>query len=233
MSDLFEQDGVTVYFGERFARSGQFDAIFQQGMQLVERTAEYLDREGRKESKKLGRPVSVAYATESMRLTTRLLDLASWLLVQRSLKEGEISREEALSRREGMRLRPFSRPSHIAHFDALPEGLQALCSRGNRSSIRKVTKTAPLRASGPSGRTNGRGSRSSSSARIASSPAANSGRPATARRRASGTVFISPCSTAGRRRSRGDLADVAATPSTGFGDRTQRCRRRGTVSACR
>ena len=126
MSGLFEQDGVTVYFGERFARSGQFDAIFQQGMQLVERTAEYLDRQGRKESKKLARPVSVAYATESMRLTTRLLDLASWLLVQRSLKEGEISREEALSRREGMRLRPFSRPSHITHFDALPEGLQAL-----------------------------------------------------------------------------------------------------------
>ena len=81
---------------------------------------------GRKEAKKLAHPVSVAYATESMRLTTRLLDLASWLLVQRSLKEGEISREEALSRREGMRLRPFSQPSHITHFDALPDGLQAL-----------------------------------------------------------------------------------------------------------
>ena len=126
MSSVFEQDGVTVCFGERFAQSGQFDAIFRQGMQLVERAAEYLDGEGRKDARKLKRPVSVAYATESMRLTTRLLDLASWLLVQRSLKEGEITREQALSRREGMRLRPFSRPSHIAHFDALPAGLQAL-----------------------------------------------------------------------------------------------------------
>ena len=53
------------------------------GMALVERTAEYLDREGRTESRKLKPPVSLAYSTESMRLTTRLLDLASWLLIQR------------------------------------------------------------------------------------------------------------------------------------------------------
>ena len=41
--------------------------------------------------------VSIAYATESTRLTTRLLDLASWLLIQRSLKEGEITLDEALA----------------------------------------------------------------------------------------------------------------------------------------
>lgn len=60
-------------------------------MLLVETTAAYLDGPGRREAKLLKPPVSVLYATESMRLTTRLLDLASWLLVRRALKEGEIT----------------------------------------------------------------------------------------------------------------------------------------------
>ncbi len=65
--------GITVSFGERFAASDQFDAIFKEGMALVERTATYLDGAGRKESRALRGPVAVLYATESMRLTTRLL----------------------------------------------------------------------------------------------------------------------------------------------------------------
>ena len=64
-------------------------------MALVERTASYLEGPGRAEAKRLGAPANVLYASESMRLTTRLLDLASWLLIRRALKEGEISETEA------------------------------------------------------------------------------------------------------------------------------------------
>src|SRR5262245_7012915 len=79
--------GVTISFGERFAASDQFDAIFREGMALVERTAAYLDGPGRKEAKALAGPAAVLYASESMRLTTRLLELASWLMIRRSFKE--------------------------------------------------------------------------------------------------------------------------------------------------
>ena len=61
-----------------------------------------------------------------MRLTTRLLDLATWLLVQRSLKDGDITEEEALAKRENVKLRPFGRPTHIKCFEDLPDGLQDL-----------------------------------------------------------------------------------------------------------
>src|SRR5262245_29728532 len=91
--------GVTVSFGERFAASDQFDAIFREGMGLVERTATYLDGQGRKEARALRGPVAVLYATESMRLTTRLLELASWLMIRRALKEGEITPQEARTKR--------------------------------------------------------------------------------------------------------------------------------------
>ena len=54
-----------------FARSELFDRTFAEGMELVEDTAAYLDGDGRRESKLLSRAVALAYAAESMRLTTR------------------------------------------------------------------------------------------------------------------------------------------------------------------
>ena len=71
-----------------FTRSELFDHTFQEGMDLVEETAGYLDGGGRQESKLLSRNAALAYAAESMRLTTRLMQVASWLLVQRAVREG-------------------------------------------------------------------------------------------------------------------------------------------------
>ena len=129
MSSVISKDGVTVSFVERFARSGQFDQIFKEGMTLVEQTAAYLDGEGRKSAKGLSPAIAVVYATESMRLTTRLLELASWLLVRRSLKVGEITPEEARVKRRRIRLATVGRPAHVKGFDDLPEGLRRLIER--------------------------------------------------------------------------------------------------------
>lgn len=117
---------VTVSFGDHFAASEQFERVFKEGMALVERTAAYLDGEGRREQKRLGAATSVTYATESMRLTTRLLELASWLLIRRSLRDGEITAEEAGRKRAQIKLAGEGRASHVRNFDALPRGLQAL-----------------------------------------------------------------------------------------------------------
>ena len=71
-----------------FAASELFERTFQEGMDLVEETAAYLDGGGRQESKLLSRNAALAYAGESMRLTTQLMQVASWLLVQRAVREG-------------------------------------------------------------------------------------------------------------------------------------------------
>jgi len=120
------EGSVTISFGERFQASEQFDAVFKEGMTLVERTAAYLDGEGRAEAKRLKPPTSMLYATESMRLTTRLLELASWLLIRRALKEGEISREEADKKRRRLKLASIGRSSHVPAFEDLPSGLREL-----------------------------------------------------------------------------------------------------------
>ena len=71
-----EGRGETIDFGSRFAGSETFRTLFREGMALVEETASYLDGPGRAESRGLGRAASLIYATESMRLTTRLMQLA-------------------------------------------------------------------------------------------------------------------------------------------------------------
>ena len=129
VSSVDSKGSVTVSFVERFARSGQFDQIFKEGMTLVEQTAAYLDGQGRRSAKGLTPAVAVVYATESMRLTTRLLELASWLLVRRSLKVGEISPEEARVKRRRIKLATVGRPAHVKGFAELPDGLKDLIER--------------------------------------------------------------------------------------------------------
>ncbi|MGH6844786.1 MAG: DUF1465 family protein, partial [Methylocella sp.] len=79
------REDKTISFGEKLAASEQFMVLFQEGMDLVRRAAAYLDGDGREEAKHLPRPAAVAYAVESMRLTTRLMQIASWLLLQRAV----------------------------------------------------------------------------------------------------------------------------------------------------
>jgi regulator of CtrA degradation len=117
---------VTVSFGERFFGSDRFQVIYREGMELVEATARYLDGEGRREAKSLAGAVSVTFATESMRLTTRLMNLASWLLIRRSINTGEMTSERARKERLKLRLETIGRPSHIRDFDQLPARLREL-----------------------------------------------------------------------------------------------------------
>ena len=82
-----------------FARSALFERTFQDGMSLVEDTAAYLDGAGRQEARLLSRGSALAYANASMRLTTQLMQVASWLLVQRAVREGDMAASEACDAR--------------------------------------------------------------------------------------------------------------------------------------
>lgn len=95
MDVMFRVEQPTVRFGETFVASESFKMLFREGMTLVEETAAYLDGPGRDESRLLARHAALTYASESMRLTTRLMQIASWLLVQRAVSEGELSLSEA------------------------------------------------------------------------------------------------------------------------------------------
>lgn len=128
-------DGILAAGGWRaeviadFARSELFDRTFQEGMDLVEETAGYLDGAGRQESKLLSRNAALAYAAESMRLTTRLMQVASWLLVQRAVREGDMPPESAREERYRLGAEDVCRGPTT---EELPEGLLSLLERSER-----------------------------------------------------------------------------------------------------
>ena len=121
-----------VEFGVRFAGSKLFTQIFQDGMGLVEETAAYLDGQGRNDAKALDRHAAIAYATESMRLTTRLMQLASWLLLQRAVGEGEMTPEEAQKEKHRANLGEVSHTVTDRSRQILPDQLMDLINRSIR-----------------------------------------------------------------------------------------------------
>jgi regulator of CtrA degradation len=124
-----------VSFGERLASSQAFSALFREGMALVEETAAYLDGDGRIEAKILPRQAALAYATESMRLTTRLMQLASWLLLHRAVNEGEMTLIQARKEKAKVKVGGISVRDDES-IRLLPERLQVLIERSVRIQTR-------------------------------------------------------------------------------------------------
>ena len=119
----------TISFAGRVASSAQFKALYAEGMALVEETASYLDGQGRAASKVLPRMASVLYAAESMRLTTRLMQMASWLLLQRAANSGEMTRDQVASEKAKVRLDTPASQENAPGWSDLPEAFQNLVRR--------------------------------------------------------------------------------------------------------
>jgi regulator of CtrA degradation len=122
----------TVAIGPRIVASGGFELLYREGMALIEDVAAYLDGAGRIESRTLPREASFCYATESMRLTTRLMQLASWLLLQRAVNEGELTAETARTEKEKVKFSATPTERGGPGFDELPPTLLRFIDKGDR-----------------------------------------------------------------------------------------------------
>jgi regulator of CtrA degradation len=142
MVDRPHGDSALVQFSERLTNSAAFSNLFREGMDLVEETAAYLDGAGRAEAKALDRGASLTYATESMRLTTRLMQLASWLLLHRAVKEGEMTLTQANREKTKVKLSAAD-PGTADTIEKLPEHLQDLIARSMslQSRVRRLDAT--------------------------------------------------------------------------------------------
>jgi regulator of CtrA degradation len=126
------EQGQPVSIGLRIVSSGGFDQLYREGMRLIEDVAAYLDGRGRLESRNLPREASLVYASESMRLTTRLMQLASWLLLQRAVNEGELTAETARAEKEKVRFSATPSERGGPGYAELPEQLQDFIAKGDK-----------------------------------------------------------------------------------------------------
>jgi len=116
---------------QSFTGSAMFQRTFDEGMALVEETARYLDGPGREEQRHLPRKIAMLYAGESMRVTTRLMQAASWLLVQRAVHEGDMNAEDASSDRYRLGSKEICFGGGPDGIETLPKTLQSLLSRSD------------------------------------------------------------------------------------------------------
>jgi len=116
---------------QSFTGSALFDRTFDEGMALVEETAKYLDGRGRQESRDLPRKAALLYAGESMRVTTRLMQAASWLLVQRAVHEGDMNPDDARNERYRLGSKEICLGGGADGIELLPATLQDLLARSD------------------------------------------------------------------------------------------------------
>jgi len=116
---------------QTFTGSALFERTFNEGMSLVEETARYLDGRGRQESRDLPRKAALLYAGESMRVTTRLMQAASWLLIQRAVHDGEMRAEDAAGDRYRLGSKEICLGGREEATDMLPETLRDLLVRSD------------------------------------------------------------------------------------------------------
>ena len=133
-----------ISFIQAHSRSESFKALFREGMGLVETAAAYLDGPGRSESKTLSRALALTYATESMRLTTRLMQIASWLLLQRAVNEGELTPAQATTERHRVRLARQDISAPAEAMAQMPPTFVELCERSVRLQARVLHLDASL-----------------------------------------------------------------------------------------
>ena len=138
-AELVEDDSMHGVTLKRFAASVLFERTFEEGMALIEECANYLDGRGRTESRALSRKAALVYAGESMRVTTRLMQAASWLLIQRAVHEGEMSVEDAAQERYRLGGREMCTGKREDGLSELPRKLLDLLTR-SESLYKRVAR---------------------------------------------------------------------------------------------
>jgi hypothetical protein len=132
--------GITVSFGERFAASDQFDAIFKEGMGLVERTATYLDGQGRKEARALRGPSRCSTPPRAC-ASPPAPRARLWLMIRALSRRARSPPKRQRSKRERVKLRAPGRPPTIKGFSRAA----ARAAQPDRDELRAQRPHLPAR----------------------------------------------------------------------------------------
>jgi len=71
------------------------DALYVEAMVLADEARSYFDTQGRDDRLALDPIDRVGFSCESLKVTTRLMHVIAWLLTQRAVTAGELSRDQA------------------------------------------------------------------------------------------------------------------------------------------
>ena len=121
----FHNDNMIVMF-EHGAFDNAFSRLYDEGMSLIEKTAAYIDGDGKIASRNLSGEASSLYAAEAMRMSTRLMQVASWLLLFRAAREKEMTKEQIAQEKAKVCLNTPSLIDENPNWKELPEEFKHL-----------------------------------------------------------------------------------------------------------
>ncbi len=113
-----------------------FDSTFEEAMTLTRETRDYLAYQKNGDLDKLNPVARLVASCESMRLTARLTQIVAWLLVQKAVHAGELTREEAREQRYRLSGREICEDTEPVGEAALPDGLLELLERSHQLYLR-------------------------------------------------------------------------------------------------
>ena len=125
-----------------------FDRLFDENIKLIERTITYLERESPADREQLSVGAKLVFATESMRLTSQLMQSMAWLLARKALQRGEISEFEAASSAYRLGSNSACSAESLAGTETLPGRFRALLAEG-RSSYLRIARLDQFAYGGP------------------------------------------------------------------------------------
>ncbi len=138
----------------------QFERLYERAIATIEDASAYLNGIGRTDARTLAVAERAAYASESMRLSNRLIQLSAWLTLAHAYYSGKVGMDAARAKRSKIDLSIFTRPGHNPQFDALPERLkqltiQSLSIRDQIAALDKALFDAPPYSDRPNTRAAG------------------------------------------------------------------------------
>lgn len=106
-----------------------FDSTFEEAMALTREARDYLTFQEKADLAEVDPVTRMVASCESMRLTTRLTQVVAWLLVQRAVHAGEITRQQAKQPQYRLSGREVCAETEPVAEAALPERLNELLQR--------------------------------------------------------------------------------------------------------
>lgn len=92
------------------------DSLYVEAMVLADEARSYFDKQGRGDRLALDPMLRVGFSCESLKVTTRLMHVIAWLLTQRAVEAGELSRMQARRPKRRLGHAPESDEELVARF---------------------------------------------------------------------------------------------------------------------
>lgn len=109
-----------------------FDNTLGEAMALAREAREYLAYHDSDDTSKMSAKARLAASCEAMRLTARLTQVVAWLLVQKAVHAGELTREQAAQPRYRLGGQEVCDETRPLADEPLPDGLTDLLARSHR-----------------------------------------------------------------------------------------------------